>query len=78
MTASSTSTKYEVSGTRIPKGAIVAENFAEQIDAGSSRDAYIRIINKTGYTEVNVVAIKIECPTCSGFHLVIPVELYKR
>ena len=78
MIADNTSTRYEVSGTRVPKGGIVAENFAEQIDASSSREAYVCIMNKAGYTEVNVIAIKMECPTCSDFHLVVPVEHYKR
>ena len=70
-------TPYEVSGTRKSSGAIVEENFAEVIEARSSREAYFRILNQPGYEWVNVIAIKIECPTCAGFHLTIPTQHYK-
>lgn len=70
-------TTYEVSGTRSERGAIGApENFAEYIPAASARDAYLTVLNKPGFEHVHVVAIKIECPTCAGFHLAIPVEYY--
>lgn len=68
--------EYEVSGTRSTPNDIVEQSFAELIEAESSRDAYLTIMNKTGYTHVRVVAIKIKCPTCGGHHMTVDRNLY--
>lgn len=68
---------YEVSGTRAQAGAIGSpENFRETVLAENARAAYMDILNRPGYERINVVAIKIECPNCAGFHLTLPVEYY--
>lgn len=71
-------TSYEVSGTRNQLGAIGApENFAVIVKAPNARDAYLTVLNNNAEWErIHVVAIKIECPTCAGFHLTIPTEYY--
>jgi hypothetical protein len=74
---SKATTQYEVSGTRAELGAIGApDNFSEVIEAESAKQAYLTVLNKPGFERVHVVAIKIECPTCAGFHLTIPTEYY--
>ncbi len=68
---------YEVSGTRIEPGAIVEESFSEVIEAENARQAYLTIKRNGKYVSIRVIAIKIECPTCAGFHLTIPIEYYR-
>ena len=69
---------YLVTGTRNPAGTIgLPENFQEQIEAPSSREAYITIQKRPGYEHVHVVAIKIKCCECNGYHMIVDPNLWK-
>lgn len=70
-----TKTNYEVSGTRSSHLG-TPENFIEIIIASNAREAYLTINQDNSFDRIRVIAIKIECPTCAGFHLIIPTEYY--
>ena len=65
---------YLVSGTREQEGEVVG--FQEELTVPSSRDAYLTIINATGYTKISVVAIKMKCLECGDCHITVPSNLY--
>jgi hypothetical protein len=70
-------TQYEVSGTRHQLNSLgVPESFQQVVTAESAREAFMTVIGDPKFERTLVVAIKIECPTCAGFHLTIPTEYY--
>jgi len=68
---------YFISGTRRQAGATdTPENFQEEITATSSREAYLTILKKPGFTHVHVIAIKMICIQCGQAHMTVPTSLY--
>lgn len=67
--------KYLITGTRHQLGAIgVPDRFSEEIEAPSSREAYLTILNDPNHEHIHVTAIKMKLN--GTYHLTVDPNLY--
>ncbi len=72
-----TTNKYLVIGTRNQLGAIgTPDSFQQVIEAPSSRDAYMTVLNDPSHERIHVIAIRMRCENCHTYHVEVDTKLW--
>ena len=67
---------YLVEGTHQQTGAILPDEFKQEITATSSREAYLTVTGDKHYERTLVIVIKIKCTIHGTYHTVVDPNLY--